>query len=73
MTARRAKTCRRSCILGHEATVTRHLPHPHLPHADFEEHPWLLLPIALFTIVVLAVLLIGASFALSKLFTGHAY
>jgi hypothetical protein len=44
-----------------------------VPHADFEEHPWLLLPVALFTIVVLAVLLIGVSFALSKLFTGRAY
>jgi hypothetical protein len=49
------------------------LPHPHVPHADFEEHPWLLLPVALFTIVVLAVLLIGVSFALSKVFTGRAY
>ena len=53
--------------------TTRHLPHPHVPHANFEEHPWRLLPAALLTIVALAVLLIGASFALSKLFTGHAY
>jgi hypothetical protein len=53
--------------------ATLHLPHPHVPHTDFDEHPWLLLPVALFTIVVLAVLLIGVSFALSKLLTGHAY
>jgi hypothetical protein len=53
--------------------TTLHLPHPHRPHADFDEHPWRLLPVALLTIVVLAVLLIGVSFALSKVFTGHAY
>jgi hypothetical protein len=53
--------------------ATLHLPHPHVPHTDFDEHPWLLLPVALFTIVVLAVLLIGVSFALAKLLTGRAY
>jgi len=53
--------------------TTLHVPHPHVPHVDFEEHPWRLLPAALVMIVLLAVLLIGASFALSKLFTGHAY
>ena len=50
-----------------------HLPHPHRPHPDFEEHPWRLLPAALVIIVLLAVLLIGLSFALSKIFTGQAY
>jgi hypothetical protein len=53
--------------------ATPHLPHPHVPHAEFDEHPWRLLPAALLLIVVLAVLLIGASFALSKIFTGQAY
>jgi len=29
--------------------ATHHLPHPHLPHpeADFDEHPWRMLPLAL--------------------------
>ena len=50
-----------------------HLPHPHRPHPDFDDHPWRLLPAALVIIVLLAVLLIGLSFALSKIFTGQAY
>jgi hypothetical protein len=53
--------------------ATLHLPHPHRPHPDFEEHPWRLLPAALVLIVLLAVLLIGLSFALSKIFVGQAY
>jgi len=50
-----------------------HVPHPHAPHPDFEEHPWRLLPAALIVIVVLAALLIGVSFALSKWLAGQAY
>jgi hypothetical protein len=53
--------------------ATLHLPHPHRPHPDFDDHPWRLLPAALVVIVLLAVLLIGLSFALSKIFTGQAY
>jgi hypothetical protein len=50
-----------------------HVPHPHGPHPDFEDHPWRLLPAALLVIVVLAALLIGVSFALSKWLVGQAY
>ena len=52
-----------------------HLPHPHLPHPHVgaDEHPWRMLPLAVGVIVVLAVILIGASFAISKAITGHAY
>lgn len=50
-----------------------HVPHPHAPHPDFEEHPWRLLPAALILIVILAAVLIGVSFALSKWLTGTAY
>lgn len=46
---------------------------PHAPHPEFEEHPWRMLPAALILIVVLAALLIGVSFALSKWLTGVAY
>lgn len=53
--------------------ATPHLPHPHAPHADFEHHPWRLLPAALLIIVGLATALIVVSFVLSKLITGHAY
>jgi len=50
-----------------------HVPHPHAPHPAFEDHPWRLLPAALIVIVVLAAVLIGVSFALSKWLTGTAY
>lgn len=52
-----------------------HVPHPHVPHphVDVDEHPWRALPIALVVIVVLAVVLIVASFAISKALAGHAY
>lgn len=50
-----------------------HVPHPHTPHPDFEDHPWRLLPAALFVIVVLALVLVVASFAISKWLTGQAY
>jgi hypothetical protein len=50
-----------------------HVPHPHAPHPDFEDHPWRLLPAALIVIVVLAALLFGISFALSKWLAGQAY
>ena len=50
-----------------------HVPHPHAPHPDFDDHPWRLLPAALVVIVVLAALLIGISFALSKWLAGQAY
>jgi hypothetical protein len=50
-----------------------HVPHPHAPHPDFDEHPWRLLPAALVTIVLLAAALIVVSFALSKWLTGTAY
>jgi hypothetical protein len=54
-----------------------HLPHAHVPHPhvdlDVDEHPWRALPLALIMIVILAVILIGVSFALSKALTGHAY
>jgi hypothetical protein len=60
--------------------ATHRLPHPHVPHAhvphphvDVNEHPWRALPIALGVIVVLAVVLIVVSFALSKAIAGHAY
>ena len=60
--------------------ATHRLPHPHVPHAhvlhphvDVDEHPWRALPIALAVIVVLAVVLIVASFAISKALAGHAY
>jgi hypothetical protein len=53
--------------------ATPHLPHPHAPHADFDHHPWRMLPMALLVIVVLATVLIVASFAISKVITGHAY
>lgn len=48
-------------------------PHLRHPHPEFDEHPWRLLPAALLMIVLLAGLLIAASFVISKLFTGHAY
>ena len=54
-----------------------HLPHAHVPHPhvdlDVDEHPWRALPLALTVIVLLAVILIVVSFALSKAFTGQAY
>ena len=54
-----------------------HLPHAHVPHPhvelDVDAHPWRALPLALGTIVLLAVILIVVSFALSKALTGHAY
>jgi hypothetical protein len=50
-----------------------HLPHPHAPHADFDHHPWRMLPAALGMIVLLAAVLIVVSFVLSKAITGHAY
>jgi hypothetical protein len=54
-----------------------HLPHAHVPHPhvelDVDGHPWRALPLALGTIVLLAVILIVVSFALSKALTGHAY
>jgi hypothetical protein len=52
-----------------------HLPHAHVPHphVDVDEHPWRALPIALIVIVILAVILIVGSFAISKALTGHAY
>jgi hypothetical protein len=51
------------------------LPHAHVPHphVDVDEHPWRALPIALTVIVILAVILIVGSFAISKALTGHAY
>jgi len=49
------------------------VPHPHAPHPDFEHHPWRMLPALLFVIALLAVILILASFAIAKAFTGHAY
>ena len=53
--------------------MSLHVPHAHAPHPDFEDHPWRLLPAALVTIVLLAAILIGVSFALSKWLTGQAY
>ena len=53
--------------------MSLHVPHPHAPHPDFEEHPWRALPLALGMIVLLAILLIVVSFALSKWLTGTAY
>ncbi|HEV7133312.1 MAG TPA: hypothetical protein VGN27_06230 [Gaiellaceae bacterium] len=52
-----------------------HLPHAHVPHPHVavDEHPWRALPIALGVIVLLAILLIAGSFAISKALTGHAY
>jgi hypothetical protein len=54
-----------------------HLPRPHAPHPHvdpgLDEHPWRALPLALALIVALAVVLIVASFALSKAIAGHAY
>jgi hypothetical protein len=54
-----------------------HLPHAHVPHPhvdlDVDGHPWRALPVALGMIVLLAVVLIVVSFALSKVLTGHAY
>ena len=49
-----------------------HLPHPHV-HADFDEHPWRMVPVALGTIVFLVAVLIALCFELAKAFTGHAY
>jgi hypothetical protein len=46
------------------------MPHPHV---ELNEHPWRAFPIALGLIVVLAVIHIVASFAISKAITGHAY
>jgi hypothetical protein len=53
--------------------MSLHVPHPHQPHPDFDHHPWRMLPTALGVIVLLAVLLIVISFALSKWLTGVAY
>jgi hypothetical protein len=53
--------------------MSLHVPHPHAPHADIDAHPWRALPIALGIIVVLAIVLIVVSFALSKWMTGAAY
>ena len=53
--------------------MSLHVPHPHSPHPGFEDHPWRLLPAALLLIVLLAAVLIGVSFALSKWLTGAAY
>jgi hypothetical protein len=52
-----------------------HLPHAHVPHphVDVDEHPWRALPLALIVIVILAAILIVASFAISKALTGRAY
>jgi hypothetical protein len=54
-----------------------HLPHARVPHPHVElavdEHPWRALPIALTTIVILAVVLIAVCFELSKAFSGQAY
>jgi hypothetical protein len=49
-----------------------HLPHPHV-HADFDEHPWRMVPFALGTIVFLVAVLITVCFEVAKAFTGHAY
>ena len=49
-----------------------HAPHPHV-HPGFDEHPRRVLPVALATIVLLTIVLIGVSFAIAKAFTGHAY
>jgi hypothetical protein len=53
--------------------MSLHVPHPHAPHADFNGHPWRMLPFALGVIVVLAIVLIIVSFVLSKWLTGSAY
>jgi len=55
--------------------ATHHLPHPQVPHphVDLDEHPWRAFPITIGVIVVLAVILIVASFALTKAVTGRAY
>jgi hypothetical protein len=63
--------------------MSLHVPHPHVPHLQgphlhvgsphIEEHPWRALPIALGMILILAVVLIVVSFALSKWLTGNAY
>ncbi len=54
-----------------------HLPRPHAPHphvqAGLDEHPWRALPIALALIVLLAAVLMVASFAISKAIAGRAY
>lgn len=54
-----------------------HVPKLHAPHPrvepGFDEHPWRVLPVALVAIVVLAAVLIVASFAISKAIAGHAY
>ena len=59
--------------LPHPHVPHAHVPHPHVPHPHVEEHPWRAFPIALGIIVVLAVVLIVASFAISKAITGRAY
>jgi hypothetical protein len=53
--------------------ATHHLPHPHLPHPHVDEHPWRALPIGIALIVLLAAILIIASFAIAKAVTGRAY
>lgn len=55
--------------------ATHHLPHPHVPHphVDLDEHPWRAFPITIALIAVLAVILIIASFAITKAVTGRAY
>ncbi|HET7571774.1 MAG TPA: hypothetical protein VFJ77_03795 [Gaiellaceae bacterium] len=54
-----------------------HAPHPHVPHPHvdphIQEHPWRAVPFALGVVVLLIVLLIVASFAIAKAYTGHAY
>jgi hypothetical protein len=55
--------------------ATHHVPHPHVPHphVEIDEHPWRALPIALGVIILLTVILIVASFAISKAIAGQAY
>ncbi|MGH3049918.1 MAG: hypothetical protein ACRDLK_07150 [Gaiellaceae bacterium] len=49
-----------------------HVPHRHV-EVGFDEHPWRTLPLLLAGIVVFATVLIVVSFAVAKLFAGHAY
>ena len=55
-----------------------HLPHAHVPHVPTPftriDVKWMRgLPVALVVIVILAAILIVASFAISKALTGQAY
>jgi hypothetical protein len=54
------------------AVLHPHLPHPHV-HAEFDEHPWRMVPVALGTIVVLVAVLTVACFAIAKAIPGLAY